>query len=991
MPGIEQTHLPMDEHSASRDSSATSAAPIRIVSWRADFVQALADHLAQMPAEQRSEALIVFPHRRPVRHLQRALAQHPQVKKPCIMPEAMSFADMVAAIRRELDPAPLRQAGLLDQVGLLRSVVEELQGEEHTLLGKLPPEPARFLPWGIRLARLCEELLRQGATPSNLLHVSDELAPYAAALLGQIGDIFARYVEALPRQGWSTHGSDCRFAADNVRHACSSFGSRPVIMAGFYALSGSEDTLFRALWQHCGAEVFWHTDPALVTGERAHWATEEHRLLLRSWGATAELVAADEPGGCEPTFVEGFDLHSQLSVLQQELAEARDLEQTAVVLPSSGALPPVLHHLPEIDVNISMGYPLERTSLSQLLETLLTLQENRDAQGRYHWKDLANLLRHPYLKMLQTENGPRLRRVLSVWERAVRTGSAHVDARQWLPGYGEPPLAEPHDHLAEPLRNRLMDVCLDGFSDLTTLGRAADALEALTGLLLEHGGDVWRTHPLDAECLFRLLDAVVPELRESSLADEDYPPEVIFAIVRQLVADQRVSFEPEPLMGLQVLGMLETRLLRFRRLYVLDAVEDRLPGSSPYDPLLPDSLRPVLGLPDSRERDNVSAHNFHRLLQGAEETVILYQTGVQPGLLDDKSVRSRFVEQLLWEREKSDGTLVRADRQAADGCTPLRTVSFSVSPVPSDIAPVEKTDDMIRTLDTRLTEKGLTPTWLDTYLRCPKQFFYGYVCGLRPPREVDEDGDRAEFGSVLHKVLQEYFSNRLDSPLQPEDLDADELVDLFRREVAHSDFIEQVRYDTRAALLASGEWRLRRFLRKMPPTTIVALEQPMQSVRQHDGLNIPIRGTADRVDRRENGLMVLDYKTGRVKKVHKKLWTDESLWERISDPAELLGGELLQDVASAASSLQLPLYLHLAYATYDELPANAALVELQTEGAEVALFDKKQDEDLRQRAVLQQTPLLVEYLVRHMRGCPVFEATPSRLCDYCDFRGPCGA
>lgn len=1021
-------------------SHPDSPRPIRIVSWRADFVQALADHLAAMPANKRAETLVVFPHRRPVRHLQRALADHPDIRKPCLMPEAMSFADMVAAVRRELDPAPLRQAGLLDQVGVLRTIVDSLRDAsggptderrdprpgKRTLLDDLPRDPARFLPWGVRLARLCEELLRQGLTPANLPHVGDEVAPFAAALLEQLGDIFREYVEALPRLGWTTPGADCRFAADNVSHACTSFGARPLILAGFYALSGTEDTLFHALWQSCGAEVFWHTDPALapeapahgrevtkravhgrgvrtravhgrkettrsVHGREAHWATIEHQLLLRQWGARTELFPAMETGGCEPTFVEGFDLHSQLSVLQQELQNADDLEQTAVVLPSSGSLPPVLHHLPEQDVNISMGYPLERTSLAQLLETLLTLQENRDTQGRYHWKDTANLLRHPYMKMLRVESGKRLRRVLSTWERAVRTGSAYVHPLDWRPVYGEQPLTEADDETVEPLRQKLVDVCFEGFAHMTSLGAAADALERLAGLLLENGGDVWRTHPLDAECLFRLLDAVVPELRESSLADEDYPAEVVCAVLRQLVADQRVSFEPEPLTGMQVLGMLETRLLSFRRLYVLDAVEDRLPGSSPYDPLLPDALRPLIGLPDSRERDNVAAHNFHRLLQGAGHAVILYQTGVQTGLLDDKSVRSRFVEQLLWEREQRDGALVVADGKRPDGSVPLRAVSFSVSPVPRSVPPVEKTEAIRSALDEQLTTRGLTPTLFDNYLRCPKQFFYSYVCGLRPPREIDESGDNAAFGSVMHAVLQRFLEPHLNSELDPASLNAAELVELFRRMINESDFIHQVRYDTRAALLAAGEWRLRRFLENKPRTTVLALEHTFSTTAIWGGLTIPLRGQADRIDRRSKGLVVLDYKTGSVKKVNKKLWSTQSLWERMDEPQSMDGNELLRDVGKLAPSVQLPLYMHMAREEYAEPPHNAALVELRQQGAEVPLFPAKMDEQEREEAVENQTPALMDFLVRHMRECPTFTPEPSRLCDYCDFRGPCGA
>ena len=122
----------------------------------------------------------------------------------------------------------------------------------------------------------------------------------------------------------------------------------------------------------------------------------------------------------------------------------------------------------------------------------------------------------------------------------------------------------------------------------------ARRLGGICELLLCHGEEVWPKFPLDAECLFRLMRDVIPALADNAMAGEPLPPESLFAVVRQYLAGERVPFEADPLTALQVLGTLETRLLRFDRVYLLDMTEDRIPGAPGRDPLLPDNLRACL-------------------------------------------------------------------------------------------------------------------------------------------------------------------------------------------------------------------------------------------------------------------------------------------------------------------------------------------------------------------------------------------------------------
>ncbi|MES9994820.1 PD-(D/E)XK nuclease family protein [Desulfovibrio aminophilus] len=961
--------------------------PVRLVPWNNPFVPALARFLAGIWDRGPENILVVFPHERPRRYLRRALAELPGLPRPTLMPVIQDVPGLFAALARDLRPAPARRAQRLDLAGLLYDIVERLRGSGQGLLAKLPLDRLEFFPWGLRLATLLEELLRQDVEPPDLDQARDAVEPFAAALLEQLGGIYSAYVAELETRGWSTPGLDCREVRRDMDQVLAGLEGTTVILAGHYALSGAEDVLFRALWER-GAEVLWHADPALATGGPVHWCEEEHARGLSRWGARAELL--EEPGPKampELRFYEGFDLHSQLAALERELPDSP--ENTAVVLPDAGALIPVLHHLPERDVNISMGYPLERTALFQLLETVLTLQENRTDHG-YLWRDVIALIRHPYLKMLPVGEGQPLRGLFHAWEQEIRSGRRFLDPFA-LPRHFAPELPEEEREAAGTLLEAVLERCLRAFENPATLADLARAVDGLARLLHEHGGGLWKRHLLDAECLFRLFGSVVPQLGQSAISRDPYPRDLLFSILRRLCADERVSFEPEPLTGLQVMGMLETRLLHFRRLYLLDAVESLLPGQPAADPLLPDSLRVLLGLPDSRRRDHVAGYTLHRLLRGAEEAVLLYKNGVTPGVLDGKSVRSRFVEELLWGLEKERGTLIKAG-----DAPPLLAVSFRVTAIPSGAPAVPKDGAVRDQLLARLTSRGLSPSRLDDYLACPKLFFYRVLTGLRPPREVDEDGDPQVVGSLVHGVLEAFLRPHLNQTLRLADLDAEALGDAFAETLEASPELAGIPLDRRLALALAGRHRLTRYLESQDAeTTILALEQPVNAIVEAAGLRVPLTGTLDRVDQREDGVVVLDYKTGaNLPRPRAGVWHDDALWEALAacDPAADPRPDLLEELGDKLRGMQLPLYLQMAaQALPDSPPRDAGWIELAREGKEILLLGREGDDELRDLLVRDRLPLLTDFLVRHIVGAPEFFPRPGRLCARCDFREACGA
>ena len=965
---------------------------ILLIPWQTDFMPVLADMVAD--TDTPGDLTVLFPHNRPRRHLKGLLAAHPAMGRPAFMPEMTSIADFVSGLHRRLSPTPPIRANQLDLVEMLHDVVGDLRGRKGSLLSRLPElDRESFLPWGVLLAGLMDDLLRQDLDPQDLEYMEGEVSAYAAALLEQLRAIHSGYLARLDAKGWTTPGLSARFVLDHLEEVAGSLNGRTVLAAGFYALSGTEDRLFRYLWERDILTPVLHSDPALALGGHAHWATAEHTAWLTRWGVRPEIPMGADTTPRSPAirFCEGYDRHSQLAGLAEDMREvrARDtLDRTAVVLPDEGALLPVLHLLPEVDPelepNISMGYPLARTSLARLVETLLTLQENRTPDGRYYWKDVIALIRHPYLRLLGPEDRP-LRPVFHLWEASIRRGEKFLDPLAHTPDWDDPGLKDVDRAVAGPLLTEVLDRCLRAFATVNTLAELGEALAGLAGTLHARGERLWHTYLLDAECLFRLTNSVIPQLKSAETCFEPLGRSTLHAFLRRMLDQERVSFEPDPLTGLQVLGVLETRLLHFDKLFVLDAVEERLPGTNPFDPLLPDPLRRLLGLPDARERDNVSGYNFYRLLMGAKEAVVYYQNGVQPGLLDQKSVRSRFVEQLIWERELAAKRLLAPE----DGV--VRTVTFPASSLPAGPPPIPATDAVSGALVEFLTAKGLSPSGLDTYMDCPKRFFYRYLSGVRPVDSVDEDGDRSEFGSMIHDVLKEFLLPFVGTGKDLAALDPAPLLNAFSETFRASPLHARLPLDTRMALMEAGRYRLERFVAAQQPATLLGLEQPLETVLSHDGLDIPFKGRIDRVERREAGVVILDYKTGGAQLPKARFWQDMELQERM---AGFLRGDvdadIIADTAAAVRSIQLPAYLHLYAEATGESPGNAGLIKLGENGREQLLFPSKWTEEEVEEAVDEIAPLLVHTLVKHMLTASRFDPRPGDRCKWCDFAQPCG-
>ena len=698
----------------------------------------------------------------------------------------------------------------------------------------------------------------------------------------------------------------------------------------------------------------------------------------------------------------------------------------AVALAHSGALLPVLHHLPRKDCNISLGYPLERSLLFRLLETVLDARNRRQPNGTTHWKALADLVRHPYLRLLEV-NGISLRDIFQNMETRLRNGSRHADAHAVAEGAADDFFAAsslPNVAAAMPaireLINRILRDTVDTWARAHTLGGLADALSSLCDTLLVYGSgndengagngkaDIWSRFPIDAECLFRLMQRVIPALKDNGMAGTPLPWPLMQAMLLELVRAERVPFEADPLTGLQVLGMLETRLLRFSRVFLVDVTDDRLPGAPIRSPLLPDSLRALLGLPDTRNREQLAAYTFHRLIAGADEVWLYWQEGVETsGLFDGKKQRSRLVEELIWQEEQARGQRLKPGRE------PLRTAALDVRP-PVRVRKVVPKTPAIREQIAASLKHPLSATRLDAYLTCPLRYYYERLCAIAPIDEVNEDDDPAAVGVLLHNVLRDFYAPAVGKTVRRDAqsgdpelpfLDEKALRALFRTALDASGLEAALPPESAAMLSVTGPERLGMFLRAQPEQTeVLSLEEEYDAEIRVGGRVRRLTGNLDRVDWREQedpegaldeGAVILDYKTGRIKALRPDIWADDAFWDAL-DPEKAAEAasepdpehDFLPIMAQRIPTVQLLYYCYLYGQATGKPVLDAAFVALGEDGGERPLFGKGMTIEERERA-LSLIPRLIGFILLHMELCPEFRPREGAHCRWCSWRNVC--
>lgn len=674
------------------------------------------------------------------------------------------------------------------------------------------------------------------------------------SLWNVLGNIYKGFRESLASQNIAYEGMMYRHVIEHLD--VDKLPYEKYVFVGFNVLNKVEHTLFTQLKDAGKAVFYWDYDEFYMKENRqavTHEAGEFIRRNLRDFPSplSGELFKnLSKPK--EVHYIASSTENAQARYLPQWIRNnlTTPEKETAVVLCNEALLQPVLHSLPaEVKhVNITMGFPLSQTPVYSFLIALLELHTHgfNFKSGRYTFQSVVTLLKHPYTRQL-TGQAELLEKELTRNNR-------------FYPLPGELGKDEFLTRLFTPLSGNL-NLCI----------RLSETLQQVAGIYQANTSGTEDTDAFNQLYRESLFKAYTTINRFRTLIEEDeltVQSETFRRLLVKVLSATNIPFHGEPAIGMQVMGVLETRNLDFRHLVLLSVNEGQLPKSGGDSSFIPYNLRKAFGMTTIEHKIAVYAYYFYRLLQRAERITLIYNTS-SDGL--NRGEWSRFMLQFLIEWPHPITRQFLEAGQSPQGTSPIT---------------VEKTPDVMRQMqslfDVRANPKAkFSPSALNYYLDCPLKFYYRYVAGLSAPDEVSAEIDSATFGSIFHYAAEHIYK---DLTTHGKVINKEALETLLRNEVKLQDYVDTafkklffnvpqnekpeyngVQLINSAVIARYLKQLLQNDLRYAPFTFIASemeVDEPIDIQTPKGVIKSRIGGIIDRMDSKDGTLRIVDYKTG---------------------------------------------------------------------------------------------------------------------------------
>lgn len=623
-----------------------------------------------------------------------------------------------------------------------------------------------------------------------------------------------------------------------------------IVFVGLNALSVSEERFLAQLQKREIADFYWDyvSDKVTDPDNKASYFVSRN---LKSFPSSMKLPSEEkvkteiEVIGIPSGIGQAKHVYTLLSDWCKEAEmSSEEALRTAVILPDEHLLIPVLNAIPEQirRINVTMGYPLAGTPVASLIEYILALQKNVryiDRNPLFYFRDVLPVLNHRYI----LSTSPEI--ISSLVKEITENNKIYISHTE----LEKTPLLE---ILFTPVTG------VEAFSDylIKVLEELNKVMSALSDE--EEEDATLRTNDLEQEFIFLYFTTVNRMKEVMKDARIEMKIDTFFRLLKRVTDTITIPFHGEPLSGLQIMGVLETRALDFDRLIILSMNEGIFPQRKAANSFIPYNLRRGFGLPTYEHQDSVWAYHFYRLIERASHVSLLYDTrsnGLQTGEV------SRFVHQLHYHYE-----------------VPMRDklVVYNVSSSKTPPLAVPKREDIMRRLDAyrKGGSKAISASAINTYLDCPLKFYFSVVEGIREEEEVSETIESDVFGSILHKVMEELYK-----PFQGKMVTVD-LLKAIRKDTAlltgaiarafASEFFktEVVRSLTGQNYLI-GEM-IRKYVEKilerdgkLTPFVYIESERKINGlISLSDHSEIRLKGFIDRVDEVLDAIRIIDYKSG---------------------------------------------------------------------------------------------------------------------------------
>ena len=792
-------------------------------------------------------------------------------------------------------------------------------------------------------------------------------------------DLYAGLRTSLAKDGCGYDGMIFREVVEQLeKEPMSDFSFDQVVFVGLNALSVSEERLLLALQKKGVADFYWDYVGPWVTDpdNKASFFLGRNLRLFPSrmqLPATGPVQAEIRVMGVPSAIGQAKQVYPILQALadEQQLTDESAL-RTAIVLPDEHLLVPVLNAIPEAiqHINVTMGYPLAGTPVAALMEYILTLQKNIryiDRVPVFYFRDVLPILNHQYVMAAAPEEVSQLVKDMTAGNRI-------------------------YVHAADLNRHELLSILFTPVQNTEELSDyLIHVLEALNACLRNNrpnpddeemiSNSTQTTADIEQEFIFHYF-ATVNRMKEVMReAKIEMRLDTYFRLLKRMTDLITIPFEGEPLSGLQVMGVLETRALDFDRLIILSMNEGIFPLKKAANSFIPYNLRRGFGLPTYEHQDSVWAYHFYRLIRRAKQVTLLYDTrttGLQTGEV------SRFVHQLRYHYQYP----------LIDELVVYDVASSAVPPIS-----VQKTAEVEKLLSDFLSggPRALSASAINTYLDCPLKFYFSVLEQIQEEDEITETVERDVFGSILHKVMEDLYAPfkgklvtadllkllRKDQPL---------LTGTIARAFAELFFKSPVVRPLEGENFLTGEM-IRKYAEKIleqdacfTPFHYIESEKKVRAtITLSDRRVVQLKGFIDRVDSLDRVLRIVDYKTGSGKLDFESV---EGLFDKEA-----------KDRPKAVMQVFLYAWMYQQLPEYTGMPIQPAIYYLRT------LFQRSFNpvvEQKKGRGKADKVNSFQEFVADFegkLRQCldeifnldiPFTQTETGKACAYCSFRGLCG-
>ncbi|GEL10161.1 PD-(D/E)XK nuclease superfamily protein [Flavobacterium glycines] len=832
------------------------------------------DKIAQVLTENNSAKLfntvVVLPNKRAKIFLIEALKK--QVQKNILAPEIISIEDFIQDIAgiRSIDPIEL----LFEFYEVYLSVTEKNNQQSFE----------SFANWAKTLLQDFNEIDRYLLDPTHVLSYLKDIEDIKrwgvevenkTALLEKYIDfwkLLPLYYQSLYahllKKGIGYQGLIYREAVENLNHFSNTVGNKQFVFAGFNALNASEEKIVQHLIANDLAKIYWDADKTFLN-DPFHDAALFLRRFKENWkhykSNPFEWIVDDfsQPKNIQVIGTSKSIGQAKITgkIIEKIITENPDskLDKVAVVLGEENLLVPLLYSLPSAvgALNITMGYSSKNNPAQILIAKLFKTHTNalsrKSSAYVFYYKDVLDILTHPLVEpYAQT----------TVLVNRINTNNYTFISHQKLMELNEKPT----------------DLFLLLFQKWDS--GSISVLQSVSKLLLTIKGNLSNDSEEDkitkafVFTIFKIINKLINYYSQHEHIDKI---ETLHAIYKQVIDLAEVSFEGEPLNGLQIMGVLESRVLDFDTVIVTSMNEGKFPAGKSQNSFIPYDVKRELGLPTFKEKDAIYTYHFYHLLQRAKNVYLLYNTESE-GL--DAGEKSRFITQLEVEKQANHNL----SHEIYNAVLPKTAYKPMV---------IEKSPAVMERLKV-IAEEGFSPSALTSYIRNPIQFYFQKILRIREVEEVEENIALNTLGTIIHETLLALYTPFISKFISEAAIEnAFKLIDaevLKQFKIVYKE--GEIKKGRNLLAFEVAKRNVSNFLKVEQESIkegdvikIIALEQTFGRQLKHPDLPFPvlIKGNVDRIEERNGNIRIIDYKTGKVDKANVTLKAWNGLTQEIKN------------------------------------------------------------------------------------------------------------